>query len=74
MERTEGNEKKAPGRMLLSMDEIEDFTGRSRQIIRRWVEEENFPAVKVDGRWESSTDLIDDWRKRRIVRLSCQAA
>lgn len=60
---------KEQSRMLLSMDEIEAYTGRSRQTIRKWVEDDNFPAVKIDGRWESRTDLIDAYRERRINRL-----
>lgn len=56
-------------RTLLSMDEIEAYVGRSRRTIKKWVAEENFPAVKVDGRWESNTGLIDAFRARRISRM-----
>ena len=56
------------------MDEIEDYTGRNRRTISKWAEEENFPAVKVDGRWESHTGLIDAWRKRRIEQMTGSTA
>lgn len=55
-------------RTLLSMDEIEAYVGRSRRTIKKWVDEENFPAVKIDGRWESNTGLIDAFREKRISR------
>lgn len=54
---------------LLGMKEIMDYTGRNRIIVMKWIENDNFPAVKVDGRWESDTDLIDEYRRRRIERL-----
>lgn len=56
------------GRMLYGMDAIEDYVGRNKQTVRKWIERDNFPAVKVDGRWESNTLLIDEFRKQRIKR------
>ena len=54
------------GKLLIGMDAIEDYTGRNKRTIRKWVEQNNFPAIKIDGRWESNTALIDQWRLRRI--------
>lgn len=54
--------------MLLGMKAIADFTGRDRATIMKWIEKENFPAAKVDGRWESNTNLIEDYQRRRIER------
>ena len=36
--------------MLLGMKAIADYTGRDRATIMKWIEGENFPAAKVDGR------------------------
>lgn len=58
------------GRRLVTMDEIEQYTGRNRKVIKQWVKEQNFPAAKIDGRWESHTDLIDIHCKRRIEELT----
>lgn len=54
------------GKMLITMDEISKYVGRNERTIRKWVKAENFPAVKVDGRWESNTILIDRFRQQRI--------
>lgn len=59
---------KKPATALLTMQEITEYTGRNRATIKRWIREDNFPAVKIDGRWESNTDLIDEFRRRRIER------
>ena len=53
---------------LLGMKEIAAYTGRDRATIMKWINDENFPAIKVDGRWESNTDLIDTYRQQRIER------
>ena len=59
---------KKPATALLTMQEITEYTGRNRATIKRWIKEDNFPAVKIDGRWESNTDLIGEFRRRRIER------
>ncbi len=48
------------------MQEITAYSGRNKATVKRWIAEENFPAVKIDGRWESNTELIDEYRCRRI--------
>lgn len=65
--------EKQKGQMLVGMDAIENYVGRNKQTIRKWIAGENFPAIKVDGRWESNTALIDEFRQRRIVS-ACNGA
>jgi hypothetical protein len=59
-----------PGKILVTMGEIEAYTGRPGNTIKRWVKENNFPAIKIDGRWESNTDLIDNFQRRRIENMT----
>ena len=58
------------GKILVTMNEIEKYTGRPGNTIKKWVRENNFPAVFVDGRWESNTELIDSWQRRRIEKMT----
>lgn len=59
-------------KMLLTMDEICTYTGRNERTIKKWVNDEGFPAIKKDGRWESNTDLIDSHLRQRIENeLGC---
>ena len=57
------------GWILVGLKEICAYTERGKGTIRKWTDEENFPAVVIDGRWESNTVLIDTWRTRRIDRM-----
>jgi hypothetical protein len=52
---------------LTGRKEILEYTRRSWQTIREWIRKEDFPAKKLDGVWESSTDLIDEWKKEKIT-------
>jgi len=47
---------------------ITAYVGRSWTTIRKWAQERNFPARKIDGVWESDTDLIIRWRKEEIQK------
>lgn len=49
---------------------IKAFVGRSWDTIMMWIEERGFPAKKIDGVWESDTDLIIEWRKKKILELN----
>lgn len=51
---------------LVGRKEIVDFTGRSWAVIVKWIDHDNFPAKKQEGRWESDKTLIMDWRRQRI--------
>jgi hypothetical protein len=58
-------------KILVGMQEIEKYVGRPGNTIKQWIRDNNFPAVKINGRWESNTDLIDAYRLRRIEELLC---
>lgn len=47
---------------LSGMDAISTYATRSANNIRLLVKNDNFPAVKIGGSWESDTGLIDKWR------------
>ncbi|MBU0995804.1 MAG: hypothetical protein KJ737_25190 [Proteobacteria bacterium] len=55
-------------RMLTGSKEITEFVGRSWKIIYRWIQEKDFPAKKIDGVWESDTELILQWRTDQIMK------
>lgn len=61
---------KQSGKILVTLEEIATYSGRSKNTILKWVEENNFPAIKVDGRWESNADLIEDWQRRRLEKIT----
>ena len=54
-------------RFLLGINEIVDFVKRPWSIIKRWIKEKKFPAKKIDGKWESNTALIWQWRREQIM-------
>jgi hypothetical protein len=47
---------------LSSQKEIEKYTGISLESCKG----EDYPIAKIAGRWQSHTDLIDDFIKERI--------
>lgn len=53
-------------KILVNMSEIAAYTGRPGNTIKKWVHEDNFPAVLIDGRWESNTEMIDNFQRRRL--------
>lgn len=69
MEQTTGILAKTTGRILVGMKAISEYSGRSENTIKKWIREQNFPAVLVDGRWESNSVLIDAFMLRRIQTL-----
>ena len=54
--------------ILVGIKAIRAFVGRSWKTISGWIETQDFPAIKVDGVWESDRELILQWRKRRIEK------
>lgn len=56
------------------MSEIVAYAGRSANTIKVWIREQNFPAVKIDGRWESNTELIDNFQRIRIENMTGSGA
>jgi len=55
------------GKILTGQKDIQHFVGRAWNIIYRWIKHKGFPARKIDGRWESDSDMIIEWRKRQIL-------
>lgn len=58
----------AQGKTLVGIIKIAEYTGRGKGTIKKRIKDENFPALKVDGRWESNTVLIDEYEQRRIAQ------
>ena len=52
---------------LVGRKEIVSFTGRSWNVIKNWIANDNFPAKKRDGRWESDKVLIINYRRQQIM-------
>ncbi len=59
-----------PKEILAGKKEISGFVGRGWRVVSRWIKERGFPATKIDGRWESDTALIRQWRKAQIAKES----
>ena len=43
------------------------YVGRSWSTIRKWIDQKEFPARKLDGIWEADAELIIQWRQRQIA-------
>lgn len=52
---------------LVGKKEIQAYVRRSWQTIHSWIVGGGFPARKIDGVWESTTDLVDEWRRNNIL-------
>ena len=53
---------------LSGMKAICQYMNRSEPTILKLIREEGFPAKKICGGWESDTDLIDRWRRKKIAK------
>jgi hypothetical protein len=53
--------------ILSGKKDICRYVGRSWSTIRKWVDEKDFPARKLDGIWEADAELIIQWRQRQIA-------
>ena len=60
-------------KILVTMQEIVDYSGRNRKTIKNWIIKDNFPAILDNGRWTANTELIDKWHERRIESATCAA-
>jgi hypothetical protein len=58
---------------LNGMKDISAYIDRSMVTAKRWIDREGLPATKIGGAWISDTELIDEWRNRRIVE-QCKMA
>ena len=56
--------------MLRGWKEIADYTGLSRNNLRKLVDDISFPAVKIGGTWFSSRHLFDAWVEEQIKESS----
>ena len=61
-------------KILVTMEEIASYTGRNKRTILGWIDGQNFPATKVNGRWMAYTELIDSWHKHNIEKSMCKEA
>lgn len=53
-------------RPLEGMAQIADYVGKSYPTVLKFIKNENFPAKKLGGEWTSYTDLVDEWKRRRV--------
>ncbi len=51
---------------LSGMKEICNYINRHEDTVLSLIRDEDLPAVKIRGSWESDTDLIDNWRRDLI--------
>jgi hypothetical protein len=51
---------------LSGVKAIREYTERPWETILPLIEEDHFPAIKIRGRWESLTNLIDEWFAEKI--------
>lgn len=51
---------------LVGMKMICEYVRRSESTVLKLIREEEFPAEKVCGIWESDILLVDEWRREKI--------
>jgi len=49
------------------------YVDRSGVTVRKWINNHGLPAAKIGGAWISDTELIDEWRAKRIAE-QCRKA
>jgi len=54
---------------LHGIEDIKKYTRKSWRKLMELRHRHHFPMEKINGRWESHTDLIDEWQKKRFVGL-----
>jgi len=59
---------------LIGMKEICAAVRKSEATVLRLIQEEDFPATKIGGAWESDRTLITKWRIDRIQVYRIQKA
>lgn len=47
----------------LSLEEIADYLGMSRDTIYNWINEKNMPSHRVGRFWKFKKDEVDKWVK-----------
>lgn len=51
----------------LSMKEAMDYTGKSRNTIKKWLEEGYIDGKKTTGNWQINRESIEDWFQSDII-------
>lgn len=58
---------------LRGLGNIAAYSQYGPKTVLKLIESAGFPAIQVEKAWESSKELIDDWRRRRILAELCQS-
>lgn len=53
--------------LIVGLDSIAKFIGRSRPTVLLMIREDGLPAVKLQGRWMSSRGALIDYFKEKII-------
>ena len=48
----------------LSVDEICEYLGMSRDTIYKWIEEKGLPAYRLGRQWKFKAEEIDEWVRK----------
>lgn len=49
----------------VSMEEICDHLGSSRDTVKKMVKTQNMPAYKFDRKWKFKISEVDEWMRRQ---------
>ncbi|WP_428558569.1 MAG: helix-turn-helix domain-containing protein [Solidesulfovibrio sp. DCME] len=55
------------GTRLSGMQALCAYIGRSEPTVLKLIREGGLPAKKIRGEWTSDTEMIDEWRRRKIA-------
>jgi len=54
--------------VIVGLEAIGEQFGRTRWTIRRWIDQESFPASKLpDGTWTTTQGLVEQWIRGRMA-------
>ena len=59
-------DEKLKSTILQGQKAIADYYGRNWITIMGLIKKHQFPAVKINGRWEADAALIIKWRRQKI--------
>lgn len=62
------DEKKVIG-PLFGKEAIQKYVSKGRKWLDDAIENRGFPAIFINGRWESNTTLIDHWHQHNLQAL-----
>jgi len=52
--------------VIVGLESIGEVFGRTRWTIRRWIDQESFPASRLpDGTWTTTQSLVEQWIQGR---------